>query len=199
MSFVGDLLGGIGDVVGGISGANKTGDLADQLGGIADPLMGYQSGFADSINNLLTGDASNQAYGALSGVGGKLSNLIANPDSVTQTQQYQSSLGQGLGAANQAMSAQGLTGSGAQLLGLSNYAGSKADSAYNTQLGQLSGLYGQQLGGMNQQFQNLLGGAQAGTGNAVSAISSLMGQQNKQSQQAGSGLGSLLGLGLSFL
>jgi hypothetical protein len=146
----------------------------------ASPYQNYYPASAAALANA----ASQQAYGA--GVGGgntiaglnqfvnnqsapltgalngtnyaqQINNLVADPSSVTQTPGYQAALNQGLSAANSSMAASGLNGSGNQLAALTNYGMSFEQNAYNTQLSQLSGLYGQALGANQQQFNQASG------------------------------------------
>lgn len=184
MSFISDLFGG---------SSSSSSQNADQAIDLADPLNNYQSGLAGNLNSLLTSPDTSSTYGALNGVGAQLGNLVSNPDSVTQTQQYKTALNQGLGATQSTLSAQGLNGSGAQSLALQNQASGQANTAYNTQLNQLSGLYGQNLGAINQQQGNLFTGVGQGTSSAAQALVQLISGAQSSSNSGASSLGNLIG------
>lgn len=156
------------------------------------------TGLNDYVNNTTM-----PLTGALNNTGTQLANLIANPNSVTQTAAYQSSLSQGLAATNSGLAASGLNGSGNQLAALENYGMSSANTAYNTQVSQLSGLYGQALGANQQGFTQASGlntnsynqlaqMSGAGSGNMAAAGSQLA-AQNTSTAALGQQLGSLAG------
>jgi hypothetical protein len=94
----------------------------------------------------LTGALNGQQYGQ------QINDLVQNPSSVFNTPQYQAAFGQGQSAVNSTLAAQGLNGSGNQLAALQSYGQTFGQNAYNTQLSQLSGLYGQALGANQQQY-----------------------------------------------
>lgn len=150
------------------------------------------TGLNDFVNNQsapLTGALNGQGYAQ------QINNLVANPSSVEQSAGYQAALGQGLSAANSTLAAQGLNGSGNQLAALTNYGMSFEQNAYNTQLSQLSGLYGQSLGANQQQF-NQASGLNTQSYNQLAQLAGLQGnsalnsagqltaQGNQQTSQA---------------
>jgi hypothetical protein len=116
--------------------------------------------------------------GALNGTNyaQQINNLVANPSSIANTPQYQAAFGQGQSAVNSTLAAQGLNGSGNQLAALQNYGMSFEQNAYNTQLQQLSGLYGQSLGA-NQQAFNQTTGLNTQSYNQLAQLAGLQGNQ----------------------
>ena len=166
----------------------------------ASPFSPYQPGFANTLNqqsqtggtygnpnyagvNALTSQAAQgTALGnALNGQGyaNQINNLVADPSSIYQTPQYQAAFGQGQSAVNATLAAQGLNASGNQLAALQSYGQSFGQNAYNTQLSQLSSLYGQALAGNQQGYSQ----AQNATATNLSA-----------QQQAFTQMGQLSGL-----
>lgn len=121
---------------------------------------------------------------AMGGIGQQLNNLMANPDSVYQSQQYKSAFNQGQNAVNSTLAAQGLNQSGNQLAALQNYGQSFGQQAYNNQFNQLSQVYGQTVNGgaSNRQAQSQAGqsagsglmGAVSGIGGIINAGSSII-------------------------
>jgi hypothetical protein len=163
-------------VVGAGSSLAGSGSSGNQgAAATANPFSPYQPGFANTLNQQAQqGTYGNPNYGgantltqaastgmslgnALNGQGfaNQINNLVANPSSVYQTPQYQAAFGQGQNAVNATLAAQGLNASGNQLAALQNYGQSFGQNAYNQQLSQLSGLYGQALGGNQQGFNQL--------------------------------------------
>jgi hypothetical protein len=164
---------------GSLSGSGSSGN--QNAASAASPFTPYQPGFASQLNQQAQpgGTYGNVQYGgapslgalagqgvglgnALNGQGfaSQINNLVANPSSVYQTPQYQAAFGQGQNAVNATLAAQGLNASGNQLAALQNYGQSFGQNAYNQQLSQLSGLYGQSLAGNQQgysQMQNAVG------------------------------------------
>lgn len=164
-------------------------------GGVSGPST--IAGLSDYVQNNTMGQTN-----SLNGIGNQLANLVKNPDSVYQSQQYQSQLAQGLSAANAGLGAQGLNGSGNQMAALQNVGQATASNAYNTQLSQLSGLYSQSLqanqqgfnqaSGLNAQSYNQLAQMSgAGSGSMASAA-----QQLASAGSATSALGSQFGQSL---
>ena len=118
--------------------------------------LGYQGQYGS--NGQLTG---------LSGQGFQF-----NPSNLAQTPGYQFTLQQGLNAVNNATSATGQTGSGAQAKGLANYATGLAQNTYNQQYQNALTTY--------QQNASILGSLLSTGQNAAAGIGS-MGMQNAQS------------------
>jgi hypothetical protein len=114
--------------------------------------------------NQFTANSTNPLTSSLNGaqLGGQIQNLVNDPSSVYNTPQYKAAFGQGQNAVNATLAAQGLNASGNQLAALQNYGQTFGQNAYNTQLSQLSGLYGQALGANQQQYSQLSGNAAAG-------------------------------------
>lgn len=188
-------------LAGAIGGSNPNSNAAST----ANPFGAYQPGFASQLANVSgPGAAGGWTYGnpssagltqtsnlvngwtvpltsALNGVsiGNQINSLIANPSSIYQTPQYQAAFGQGQNAVNASLAAQGLSASGNQLAALQSYGQTFGQNAYNTQLSQLSGLYGQSLGANQQQY------------NQVSGMNQ---QAQAQQQQAFNQMGQLSGL-----
>lgn len=202
----GQVAQGVGNVVGGALNPGE----ASQLAGMVNPFGQYNPGFASQLANQAAGGAygqTNNQYlqqltnsaNAGNGVAGETGNtsygaqaaaLMANPSSIYQTPQYQAAFGQGQNAVNATLAAQGLNASGNQLAALQSYGQTFGQNAFNTQLSQLSGLYGQTAQIQNQSFQQDLALQQAAMGqnqqgfNQLSALSGL----STGSPQAAAGL-----------
>jgi len=110
------------------------------------------------------------ANGQLTGMSGQ--GFQFNPSNLEQTPGYQFTLQQGLNAVNNATSATGQTGSGAQAKGLANYATGLAQNTYNQQYQNALTTY--------QQNASILGSLLSTGQNAAAGIGS-MGMQNAQS------------------
>jgi len=110
------------------------------------------------------------ANGQLTGMSGQ--GFQFNPSNLAQTPGYQFTLQQGLNAVNNATSATGQTGSGAQAKGLANYATGLAQNTYNQQYQNALTTY--------QQNASILGSLLSTGQNAAAGIGS-MGMQNAQS------------------
>lgn len=108
--------------------------------------------------------------GQLTGMSGQ--GFQFNPSNLEQTPGYQFTLQQGLNAVNNATSATGQTGSGAQAKGLANYATGLAQNTYNQQYQNALTTY--------QQNASILGSLLSTGQNAAAGIGS-MGMQNAQS------------------
>ncbi len=197
--------------------------FASQLAGLSGPGApgGWTYGNPSSsglteLSNLVNGYAgggtgTNGLTTALNGqaIGQQLNNLVANPSSIYQTPQYQAAFGQGQNAVNATLAAQGLNASGNQLAALQSYGQTFGQNAYNTQLSQLSGLYGQSLGA-NQQAYNQIAGmnqqGQAQNAQAFSQMAQLSGLSTGSPQAAAqlltqgySGAGNAIGQGIGQL
>jgi hypothetical protein len=131
-------LGGTGAYGAGVSGSDTISGL-DQ----------YVNGTTGSLTN--TGITNAQTAGS------QLGNLLANPSSITSSPGYQAALNQGLSSVESTSAAQGLNGSGNQLVALQNYGTSFEQNAYNTALSQDSSIYGQGLTANNQMYQQATG------------------------------------------
>lgn len=205
-SGAGQAAQGVGNIVGG---ALQPGEAA-QLAGMVNPFGQYNQQFAGQ----LAGAAGQGTYGqpnspGLQGLaaytqngmnlmgqstgtdyGGMIANLVANPSSIYQTPQYQAAFGQGQSAVNSTLAAQGLNASGNQLAALQSYGQTFGQNAYNTQLSQLSGLYGQALGANQQGYNQLSGlvqGEQSQNQQGFNQLSALSGLSTG-SPQAAAGL-----------
>ena len=110
------------------------------------------------------------SIGQLTGMSGQ--GFQFNPSNLEQTPGYQFTLQQGLNAVNNATSATGQTGSGAQAKGLANYATGLAQNTYNQQYQNALTTY--------QQNASILGSLLSTGQNAAAGIGS-MGMQNAQS------------------
>lgn len=199
-SGVGQVASGAANIAGGALSASEAQQFANQLGQTANPFGQYnqqfgqqlagqtsQGGFGNNFNpnlsaqSVYTGTATGQLVGSLNGasIGNQLTNLINDPSSIYSTPQYQSAFNQGQSAVNSTLAAQGLNASGNQLAALQSYGQTFGQNAYNTQVSQLSGLYGQALGANQQAFGQL---------------STTTGQSQQQNQQAFNQLSQLSGL-----
>lgn len=176
---------GVGNVVGGGLSANEAVAFGNQVAQTANPFGQYNQQYGALLNSQAPAilgtnfgatkpvlDYANQSAGpggitsALNGqqYGQQINQLLANPDSVYQTQQYKSAFNQGQGAVNATLAAQGLNASGNQLAALQSYGQTFGQQAYGAQLSQLSGLYGQALGANQQGFNQLQGAGQMALG-----------------------------------
>ena len=160
---------------------NYYGASASNLAGLAGNNV-YGSG-VDQYNtmtglNNLVNNGTIPLTTALSGVnyGQRINDLVANPSSIQSSPGYQAALQQGLSSVGTTAAAQGLNGSGNQLVALQNYGQSFEQNAYNTQLSQLSGLYGQALGA-NQQGYNQTTGLNTQSYNQLAQLAGLQGNQ----------------------
>ena len=195
-SAAGNIASGAANIAGGALAPGE----AQQLANSVNPFGQYNNQFASK----LAGAAGKDIYGnestqglqqqasyvnnntlgltsALNGtqIGKQLMGLLNDPGSIYSTPQYQAAFGQGQSAVNATLAAQGLNASGNQLAALQSYGQTFGQNAYNTQLSQLSGLYGQALGA-NQQFYGQL--------------SNNISQEAQQNQQAFNQLAALSGL-----
>jgi hypothetical protein len=143
------------------------------MGSLISPTTNYAN---QTANGGLTTALNGQQ------IGSQLSNLIANPSSIYQTPQYQAAFGQGQNAVNATLAAQGLNASGNQLAALQSYGQTFGQNAYNTDVSQLSGLYGQALGANQQGYNQLAGASQLGLAANQQGYNQLA--QTTQSQQA---------------
>lgn len=173
-----------------INGAYGFGQNSSGNGGLSG--ANTISGLNSYVNNQtipLTGALNGQGYAQ------QINSLVSNPSSVATSAGYQAALGQGLSAVGSTAAAQGLNGSGNQLAALQNYGTSFEQNSYNTQLSQLSGLYGQSLSanqqgynqaaGTNTQSYNQLAQLAGLQGNAATtAAGGLIAQGNQQQSQA---------------
>lgn len=165
----GQVAQGIGNVVGGALNPGEASQLANMVNPFGQYNQQYAAQLAGAVNAGQFGNGAssqqNQQFnyaqtntagltGALNGqgFGQQINNLVSNPSSIYQTPQYQAAFGQGQNAVNSTLAAQGLNASGNQLAALQSYGQSFGQNAYNTQLQQLSGLYGQALGANQQQY-----------------------------------------------
>jgi len=145
------------------------------------------------------------ANGNLTGLSGQ--GFQFNPSNLAQTPGYQFTLQQGLNAVNNATSATGQTGSGAQAKGLANYATGLAQNTYNQQYQNALTTYQQNasiLGSLLSTGQNAAAGiGSMGMQNATNVGNNLIGGANAiAAGQIGAGssqtnaLNSLMGLGM---
>jgi len=145
------------------------------------------------------------ANGNLTGLSGQ--GFQFNPSNLEQTPGYQFTLQQGLNAVNNATSATGQTGSGAQAKGLANYATGLAQNTYNQQYQNALTTYQQNasiLGSLLSTGQNAAAGiGSMGMQNATNVGNNLIGGANAiAAGQIGAGssqtnaLNSLMGLGM---
>lgn len=131
-----------------------------------------------------------------------LSGYVKDPNSFTTDPGYQFQLNQGLEDVQRRMSAAGLGVSGNQMAALQNYGSGLAAQQYNTRVGQLSGLSGQQFGMAqatdqasqgfyNDRFNQLAQLSGVGMGSPGTSAQLLQNQQAGSSaamQNLGSGL-----------
>ena len=164
------IVGGLARMAGGV-GAIQAGQQAGQYAKQADPFAQYRSGYA-----------------------AQLSNLLANPQTITSTPGYQFNLGQGLQAMQAQQAAQGRLVSGGGLLQAQQFGQNYAQSNLQQQqalLAQLSGATQSpatgataQAGLTAGQLGGTLGGAQAiagGLGQVLNPLQTLYSNYNNPS------------------
>ena len=164
------IVGGLAKMAGGV-GAIQAGQQAGQYAKQADPFAQYRSGYA-----------------------AQLSNLLANPQTITSTPGYQFNLGQGLQAMQAQQAAQGRLVSGGGLLQAQQFGQNYAQSNLQQQqalLAQLSGATQSpatgataQAGLTAGQLGGTLGGAQAiagGLGQVLNPLQTLYSNYNNPS------------------
>lgn len=164
------IVGGLAKMAGGV-GAIQAGQQAGQYAKQADPFAQYRSGYA-----------------------AQLSNLLANPQTITSTPGYQFNLGQGLQAMQAQQAAQGRLVSGGGLLQAQQFGQQYAQSNLQQQqalLAQLSGATQSpatgataQAGLTAGQLGGTLGGAQAiagGLGQVLNPLQTLYSNYNNPS------------------
>jgi hypothetical protein len=154
------IIGGLGQLAGGVSMMNKSGQLQQQ----ADPFAQYRPGYAS-----------------------QLANLMANPNSVTQTPGYQFNLAQGLQSMQAQQAAQGRLVSGGALLQANQFGQNLASQTYADQLKTLSSLSGATqspaagtqatVGAMNATAGGFQGALQ-GLGNVINPLQTLYANYN---------------------
>ena len=189
MSFITNA---VGSLIGSLTGANQQAQAAQSAAQTQANAANYaanlqQQQFATNQANLSPymsiGTAAlpqllqSLGYQGQYGANGNLTGLSGqgfqfNPSNLAQTPGYQFTLQQGLNAVNNATSATGQTGSGAQAKGLANYATGLAQNTYNQQYQNALTTY--------QQNASILGSLLSTGQNAAAGIGS-MGMQNAQS------------------
>jgi hypothetical protein len=169
LNATGSLGSGAANVAGGVLAPQEAAQLAQMVNPFGQYNQQYASQLAGAVNTGQFGNGnSNQnnqqnAFTAMNtqglvsslngqGIGQQINNLVSDPSSIYSTPQYQAAFGQGQNAVNATLAAQGLNASGNQLAALQSYGQTFGQNAYNTQLSQLSGLYGQALGANQQQY-----------------------------------------------
>ena len=164
------IIGGLAKMAGGV-GSVMAGQKAGQYAQQADPFAQYRSGYA-----------------------AQLSNLLSNPNTVSQTPGYQFNLAQGLQAQQAQQAAQGRLVSGGALLQGQQYGQQLAGQTYQQQLQNLASLSGAtqspatgataQAGLTAGQLGGYLGGAQSiagGLGGVINPLATLYAQYNQPS------------------
>ena len=189
MSFITNA---VGSLIGSLTGANQQAQAAQSAAQTQANAANYaanlqQQQFATNQANLSPymsiGTAAlpqllqSLGYQGQYGANGNLTGLSGqgfqfNPSNLAQTPGYQFTLQQGLNAVNNATSATGQTGSGAQAKGLANYATGLAQNTYNQQYKNALTTY--------QQNASTLGSLLSTGQNAAAGLGS-MGMQNAQS------------------
>ena len=185
MSFITNA---VGSLIGSLTGANQQAQAAQSQANAANyaanlqqqqfatnqaNLSPYMSIGTAALPQLLQSLGYQGQYGAngnLTGLSGQ--GFQFNPSNLAQTPGYQFTLQQGLNAVNNATSATGQTGSGAQAKGLANYATGLAQNTYNQQYQNALTTY--------QQNASTLGSLLSTGQNAAAGLGS-MGMQNAQS------------------
>lgn len=127
-----------------------------QANTLAQKKIGYETenlGLQNEISReqLGTQKIQNQIAGD---VGGRLSELLRNPNSIENDPGYQFQFDQGLNAVNRTAAAKGMLGSGNRLYDLTNYGQGQAKSAYGDQISRLGSLLGSTSQNSFQQNQN---------------------------------------------
>jgi hypothetical protein len=193
------LIAGTASLAGGALGANAQSSAASKEAQALQQALDFQKGvYSTAQTNLSpyisTGTNGLYSLASLFGLGngpnGQGSGANAAFQTYTNTPAYQFAEQQGLLGANRGLAAAGLTGSGAQAKGLTQYAEGYASQGFNNyvnQLAQLAGLGSSaatSLGGIGtnvgSQFGSTAGGigAALGAGTYGSTASLLQGIQN---------------------
>ncbi|HUY04994.1 MAG TPA: hypothetical protein VMV33_17080 [Rhodocyclaceae bacterium] len=195
-----------GNILGGILGGNSADKAAQQAAAKRQEAVDFSKQvYGETQGNLQpyigTGqDALSSLAGFYGLPGGNAGGASAAYDAYTQTQPYQFQYGQGLLAANRGLAASGLTGSGAQAKGLTQYGQGYASTnfdSYLSRLGTLAGLGQSSAMGLGQIGTNTsgqVGGFLTGVGDAQAA--GTVGS-NKSLTGALSGVGGAIGDTLS--
>ena len=205
MSFIGNALG---QIFGGVTGANQQAQAAtdaaqtqanaqlqayQMLQGKLAPYSAIGTSVLPQLLKSLGYQGTFDSGGNVSGISGQgfqYNQFSFNPSDLQNTPGYQFTLQQGQKGVNNALSSQGLLGSGAQGKALSDYTTGLANNTYNQQLQNALGMYqtnynsalGQyntnagQLGSLLNLGQNAAAGTgqaayntQVGAGNALAA------------------------------
>jgi len=172
MSLLGGLFGG--------AGASMSADDMVNMYKELNPFFGYEAGFSQRLNDLVSNSSYANTYTALAGTGQQYANLLSNPDSIYSSKVFNSMMGQGTNAVNSAMAAQGLNGSGNQLAALQNYGQSLAGNYFNSLANTYSQGYQNELAAGNTYFNQLA--TLSGVNNQASAAGTLNNMQNAQQQ-----------------
>jgi len=221
---LGGLIGGVGDAgvtgVGAVSsglgtaggtalGATATDMAAAAASGmsIADymNLAKAGTGIVSGLNGLIGGGTGTGASGTATaaadpfassraGYVTKLNNLVANPDSITNTAAYKSALNQGLTGVQRTMASRGYANSGNEQAALMDYGNTYANNQYQTQLAnlmQLSGAVQSPAQGLNAAT-NATTAANAQQQQYWNALAQGMGTLSNNSQAIGN-LGNTIG------
>ena len=144
--------------------------------GIAGGVSSLLGGGSTSGSGNVAGGAYYDPFASSRGqYATQLNQLMANPSSVTQTPGYQFGMNQGTEALNRTYAASGQGGSGAQLVGLQNFAQNYAGQQFANQESNLAQLSGATQSPMNVTGQNQLNqqGQQQGLSNIMGGLSGL--------------------------
>lgn len=203
-AIVGGLISAGGSLLGGILGGNAQDKAAKQAAEQAQQARAWtQAVYGNAATGLnpyiTTGQNALYSLSSLYGLGNGPQDQGSGADQAfqdfTHTQAYQFPQQQGNLAANRALAAQGLTGSGAQVKGISQYNQGYASQGFDSYLSRL-----QQLAGGGSQAASSLGsigvGASGVINNASQYIGSALaggtiGQANSMNQGIGGFLGAL--------
>ena len=228
MSFIGNALG---QIFGGVTGANQQAQAAtdaaqtqanaqlqayQMLQGKLAPYSAIGTSVLPQLLKSLGYQGTFDSGGNVSGISGQgfqYNPFSFNPSDLQNTPGYQFTLQQGQKGVNNALSSQGLLGSGAQAKALSDYTTGLAQNTYNQQLQNALGMYqtnyNSALGQYNTnagQLSSLLNlgqNAAAGTGQAayntqVGAGNALAAGQVAAGNTTANAFNSLMGAGKNW-
>jgi hypothetical protein len=169
------------DAIGGLLGTKQQADAATLAG--QQQADAQRQGYAQLQQNLTPysqfGASAMPNLMSLLGLGGTGGGFQFSPENYSNTPAYQFILGQGMKNTNNALSNQGLLGSGAQAKALADYTTGLANTTYNDQLKNALASF---QGNVNPLLTLLTGGQNAATGIGQGGYNSAVNAGNAISQ-----------------
>lgn len=202
--IIGGLIGGAGSLLGGIFGGNAQSKAAKEAANAAREGLAWTQGvYGTAASNLQPNISTGQKalyslsslYGLGNGPNGEGAGAGQAFTDFTQTPAYQFPFQQGLLGANRALAAQGLTGSGAQAKGLTQYGQGFASTQFDNYLQRLQALAesgrgaATSLGGIGTGVSQSVNNAYGTIGGATAG--GILGSANSMNNGIGGFLGAL--------